>query len=102
MKILYSCLNLKRPLICYLPIAFQNFKNVKNNIGLMWLSFEDKDTIEIIEKKSDSPNGAQYSALKKLLTQLKSEYKIKYVLGHKDIAPGRKDDPWNFEESKIK
>ena len=58
--------------------------------------------IEIIEKKSDSPNGAQYSALKKLLTQLKSEYKIKYVLGHKDIAPGRKDDPWNFEESKIK
>ena len=51
MKILYSCLNLKRPLICYLPIAFQNFKNVKNNIGLMWLSFEDKDTIEIIEKK---------------------------------------------------
>ena len=35
----------------------------------------------------------------KLLTQLKGEYKIKYVLGHKDIAPGRKDDPWGFDNS---
>lgn len=51
MKTLHTCLNLKRPLICYLPIAFQNFKNVKNNIGLMWLSFEEKDTPETIEKK---------------------------------------------------
>jgi len=57
--------------------------------------------IEIIEKKSDSPNDAQYASLKKLLTQLKSEYKIKYVLGHKDIAPGRKDDPWGFEVNKL-
>ena len=51
MKILHSCLNLKRPLICYLPIAFQNFKNVKNNIGLMWLSFDEKDTLETVEKQ---------------------------------------------------
>jgi hypothetical protein len=51
MKTLHTCLNLKRPLICYLPIAFQNFKNVKNNIGLMWLSFEEKDTLESVEKK---------------------------------------------------
>ena len=57
--------------------------------------------IEIIEKKSDSPNDAQYASLKKLLTQLKSEYKIKYVLGHKDIAPGRKDDPWGFKWDKL-
>lgn len=58
--------------------------------------------IEIVETKSESPNSAQYSALKSLINHLKGEYKIKYVLGHSDIASGRKDDPWNFDWSKIK
>ena len=58
--------------------------------------------IEIVNTKSEKPNEAQYDALKNLLSYLKSEYKIKYVLGHSDIAPGRKDDPWNFDFGKIK
>lgn len=58
--------------------------------------------IEIVNTKSEKPNEAQYSALKNLLAYLKSEYKIKYVLGHSDIAPGRKDDPWNFDFEKVK
>ncbi|MFZ2975971.1 MAG: N-acetylmuramoyl-L-alanine amidase [Candidatus Moraniibacteriota bacterium] len=58
--------------------------------------------IEIVNTKSEKPNDSQYSALKNLLAYLKSEYKIKYVLGHKNIAPGRKDDPWNFDFGKIK
>ena len=58
--------------------------------------------IEIITSKTTSPTGAQYGALKNLISRLKGKYSIKYVLGHKDIAPGRKDDPWNFDWSKIK
>ena len=58
--------------------------------------------IEIVETKAESPDSAQYSALKNLISYLKGEYKIKYVLGHSDIAPGRKDDPWNFDWGKIK
>ena len=58
--------------------------------------------IEIVETKSESPSDAQYLALKKLLNYLKGKYKIKYVLGHSDIAPGRKTDPWNFDWKKIK
>jgi len=53
--------------------------------------------IEIVNTKSEKPNDAQYGALNNLLAYLKKEYKIKYVLGHDDIAPGRKDDPWNFD-----
>ncbi len=57
--------------------------------------------IEIVETESESPNSAQYSALKSLLNYLKSEYKIKYVLGHSDIAPGRKTDSWGFDWGKV-
>jgi hypothetical protein len=58
--------------------------------------------VEIINSKTTSPTAAQYSALKNLIGFLKGKYAIKYVLGHKDIAPGRKDDPWNFDWNKIK
>ncbi len=53
--------------------------------------------IEIINTTHDSPTEAQYVSLAKLVKCLKSEYPVKYVLGHSDIAPGRKTDPWNFD-----
>ena len=58
--------------------------------------------IEIVNKQSGSPSETQYESLKNLLNFLKSKYEIKYILGHSDIAPGRKNDPWNFDWSKIK
>lgn len=57
--------------------------------------------IELINSKTEKPTESQYAALKKLITRLKSEYSIKYVLGHNQIAPGRKDDPWNINWSKV-
>ena len=36
---------------------------------------------------------AQYAALKRLLTELRQRYSIAAVVGHSDIAPGRKTDP---------
>jgi len=58
--------------------------------------------IELMNTKTDSYTDEQYASLKNLLANLKKGYKIKYVLGHKDIAPGRKDDPWNFNFDKLK
>ena len=57
--------------------------------------------IEVVETKTESPTKNQYVALKKLVDYLKSKYTIKYVLGHSDIAPGRKTDPWNFDWQEI-
>lgn len=49
LSILYKALKLNRPLVCYLPIAVQHYPEVKNNIGLMWLTFDiNKDTPETI------------------------------------------------------
>ncbi|MCL5267056.1 MAG: N-acetylmuramoyl-L-alanine amidase [Bacteroidetes bacterium] len=57
--------------------------------------------IEIVNTMHDSPTKAQYVSLVKLVRCLESKYPVKYVLGHKDIAPGRKTDPWNFDWAKF-
>lgn len=57
--------------------------------------------IELVNTKTDKYTSPQYESLNKLIEVLSKQYKIKYVLGHDEIAPGRKDDPWNFDWKKI-
>jgi len=57
--------------------------------------------IELMNTKDGKFTPSQYETLNKLIKNLKSKYSIKYVLGHNQIAPGRKDDPWNFDWGKI-
>jgi len=75
--------------------------------GLSQMPAPDKRTnindfsigIEVINTKTESPTEAQYQSLAQLVKYLQKEYNIpaKNILGHKDIAPGRKTDPWNFD-----
>ena len=58
--------------------------------------------IEVLTTQKDAPTSAQYSALKLLIADLKGKYKITSILGHIQIAPGRKGDPWNFDWNKLK
>nr|HPN96923.1 N-acetylmuramoyl-L-alanine amidase [Candidatus Moranbacteria bacterium] len=58
--------------------------------------------IEMMNTKSDNYTKSQYSSLKSLIGSIRNRYKIKYTLGHNQIAPGRKDDPWNFDWNKVK
>ncbi|KKR20341.1 MAG: N-acetylmuramyl-L-alanine amidase, negative regulator of AmpC, AmpD [Candidatus Moranbacteria bacterium GW2011_GWA2_39_41] len=58
--------------------------------------------IELVNTKTDQMTTQQYVALQSLISDMKSRYEIKYVLGHNQIAPGRKDDPWNFVWNKLK
>lgn len=57
--------------------------------------------IEIVNSEKDNFTSNQYAAINELIAFLKDEYKIKYVLGHDQIAPGRKTDPWNINWEKI-
>ncbi len=57
--------------------------------------------IEIINTQKDSPTDAEYNSVAALIKCLKSKYPIKYLLGHSDIASGRKTDPWNFDWKKF-
>lgn len=58
--------------------------------------------IEMVNTKTGQMTAQQYTALKSLISDIKGRYEIKYVLGHNQIAPGRKDDPWNFNWNKLK
>jgi AmpD protein len=49
--------------------------------------------IELEGSDDEAFTAAQYITLKRLLTALKAAYPIQDVLGHSDIAPGRKTDP---------
>jgi N-acetyl-anhydromuramyl-L-alanine amidase AmpD len=53
--------------------------------------------VELINSKTDRPTLAQYMSLAKLILDIKSRHEIKYIVGHSDIAPERKSDPWNFD-----
>ena len=58
--------------------------------------------VEILNTKDDKYTDAQYTAVNNLIAYLKGKYSIKTVVGHMDIAPGRKDDPWRFNWKELK
>ena len=57
--------------------------------------------IEIINSKDLKFTDAQYAALNDLIVILKKKYPIKFILGHDEIAPNRKTDPWNIDWKKV-
>lgn len=58
--------------------------------------------IEIIATEDSGYTEKQYAAVNALIADIKTRRTIKYVLGHGDIAPGRKTDPWKFDWKKLK
>jgi hypothetical protein len=58
--------------------------------------------VEIIGTLDSSYTDKQYAAVNALIASIKSRYKVKSVVGHMDIAPGRKTDPWKFDWKKLK
>lgn len=53
--------------------------------------------VELLIHKKGSPTPAQYQSLAWLVADVENRHKLDYVLGHKDIAPERKTDPWGFD-----
>lgn len=58
--------------------------------------------IEIIATEDSGYTDKQYAAVNDLIADIRSRYQIKSVLGHSDIAPGRKTDPWKFDWKKLR
>jgi hypothetical protein len=47
----YKSLQLNRPMVVALSTAFEELPYIKNNVGLIIINYEIKDTIEILEQK---------------------------------------------------
>lgn len=58
--------------------------------------------IELMNTKTGTYTKAQYEAVNELISHLKEQHPIKSIVGHSDIAPDRKTDPWNFDWKKVK
>ena len=57
--------------------------------------------IEIAGTLESGYTQEQYTAVNALIDDIKSRYKIKSIVGHADIAPDRKTDPWKFDWKKV-
>lgn len=53
--------------------------------------------IELVNTKYTFLTESQYGSLLNLVNFSMKSNKIKYILGHDDVAPIRKTDPWNFD-----
>lgn len=57
--------------------------------------------IELEGSDQDPFEARQYAALVRLTRRLQRVYSIRWIVGHSDIAPGRKTDPGPFFDWKI-
>lgn len=58
--------------------------------------------IELIGTEESGFTEKEYAALNDLIADIKTRHKIKDIVGHSDIAPTRKTDPWKFDWKKLK
>jgi len=83
-------------------------KNIAYHAGASKMPDGRKDVnnfsigIEMMNKEDTQFTKAQYEAVNDLVASLKKKHGIKHVVGHGDIAPTRKTDPWNFDWKKLK
>lgn len=83
-------------------------KNIAYHAGVSKMSDGRKNVndfsigIELLNTLDGQYTEAQYKSVNELITHLKKQYPIKSTVGHNDIAPDRKTDPWNFDWGKLK
>jgi hypothetical protein len=62
------------------------------SIGIELMSSHPSEDKSVVTH-ADAYTDAQYTALNKLIAQLCADHRIRFVVGHDEIAPGRKTDP---------
>lgn len=57
--------------------------------------------IELVGNETSGFTTAQYTSLFSLIADLEKKLPIKSIVGHADIAPDRKSDPWKFDWKRL-
>lgn len=58
--------------------------------------------IELMGTEESGFTDKQYTVTNDLIADIKTRYKIKDIVGHGDVAPKRKTDPWKFDWKRLK
>lgn len=58
--------------------------------------------VELVGTEESGFTNKQYDAVNDLIVDIKTRYKIKDIVGHGDVAPKRKTDPWKFDWKKLR
>lgn len=58
--------------------------------------------IELVATEESGYTEKQYTAVNNLIADIKTRHTIKDIVGHGDVAPKRKTDPWKFDWKKLK
>lgn len=58
--------------------------------------------IELIGTEDSGFSDKQYASLNNLIADIKTRHTITHIVGHSDIAPNRKTDPWKFDWKRLK
>ncbi len=58
--------------------------------------------IELVANETDGLTNNQYESLANLVANITSRLPITSIVGHKDIAPERKTDPWNLDWNRFR
>lgn len=58
--------------------------------------------IELIATEDSGFTEEQYTTVNELIADIKTRHDIEDIVGHGDIAPKRKTDPWKFDWKKLK
>ncbi len=58
--------------------------------------------VELVNGRRTKPTAAQYRSLASLVRVIKSRYRIAHIVGHRDVAPASRTDPWNFDWKKFR
>lgn len=57
--------------------------------------------IELVGTEDSGFSEKQYDTLNALIADIKTRHQIKDIVGHGDVAPKRKTDPWKFDWKKF-
>ncbi|MBI4098911.1 N-acetylmuramoyl-L-alanine amidase [Candidatus Parcubacteria bacterium] len=58
--------------------------------------------IELVSSRRTNPTAAQYRSLAALVRAISNRYQIAHIVGHRDVAPASRTDPWNFDWKKFR
>lgn len=57
--------------------------------------------IELLATQHSGLEQAQYQSLALLIIDITSRHNISAIVGHRQIAPARKTDPWQFDADRL-